>query len=463
LPRIFTLTVTMYFFRTIVILLSCIMPLCICAQNTSRVWLSADIKKGEYIQIYSPYHIDEPGYLFSFRGSQAVTTETNKPLLLFVANRFQTPVYFEPGDSITLTLVNKEVIARATNPRRTDDLSFLRALVKKFGTINAVPIAQQNILTAERYDSLLFHAMQKRRDYIKTYRNAEPVSDNLARYLDNHFLYQYLNLTLTNAHNTQSNMLPQRAQSLLQDKAIRSNDQALDADTYQFYLFSYSVYTSLYQNKERSPLDFAVQELTPASKNFLLYTIWQKKQSDIRILPEISLDSITAFVKKHCTDQSMLAEIEAVNHTGIASSGTDGLLRLDDFSTSSFQDVLIQHRGKLILIDCWASWCAPCLDEMPASRKLQKDFQGKAITFLYFSLDKNSTHWRRAAANFPGLMTPNNSFLLLQNYNSSFAKSYGINTLPRYILLDGQGKLLLKNAPRPSDPALKKLLQQYLK
>ncbi|MEN9449007.1 TlpA disulfide reductase family protein [Sediminibacterium sp.] len=113
-------------------------------------------------------------------------------------------------------------------------------------------------------------------------------------------------------------------------------------------------------------------------------------------------------------------------------------------------------RGKPILIDCWASWCGPCITEMPYSKVLEKKY-GDKIDFIYLSFDKSNFSWLRKMR---ALNIQKNSYLLDNNFNSNFATYFGISSIPRYILIDKEGKLLLPNAPRPSE---KKLNDELLK
>jgi thiol-disulfide isomerase/thioredoxin len=114
-------------------------------------------------------------------------------------------------------------------------------------------------------------------------------------------------------------------------------------------------------------------------------------------------------------------------------------------------------RGKYIYIDVWATWCAPCLAELPSLKKIEKQFQGKDIHFLSISIDTEPAYkaWVKMVKDkeMGGIQ------LLADNaWSSKFISAYGISAIPRFILIDPDGNIVSPNAPRPSDPALITLL-----
>ncbi|MFT3796360.1 TlpA family protein disulfide reductase [Flavobacterium sp.] len=114
-------------------------------------------------------------------------------------------------------------------------------------------------------------------------------------------------------------------------------------------------------------------------------------------------------------------------------------------------------KGKYVYIDVWATWCGPCIREIPSLQKLESDYKGKNIEFVSISIDakKDYEKWKKMVTDrqMGGIQ------LMADNdWNSQFIVDYAIVAIPRFILIDPDGKIVSADAPRPSDPALVTLL-----
>jgi peroxiredoxin len=114
---------------------------------------------------------------------------------------------------------------------------------------------------------------------------------------------------------------------------------------------------------------------------------------------------------------------------------------------------LRELRGKVVYLDFWASWCGPCLAEMPASNELRKQFAGREVAFVYISLDTKPAAWQQAVA-ARQLAGPNSVHLRTdQEFGSAVALAYGVQGIPSYWLIGRDGRLVQNKAPRPSEGA----------
>jgi thiol-disulfide isomerase/thioredoxin len=104
---------------------------------------------------------------------------------------------------------------------------------------------------------------------------------------------------------------------------------------------------------------------------------------------------------------------------------------------------------KPVYVDCWASWCVPCLQQMPFEEDIKKQYAGK-VDFIYLSFDKDNDKWMKKAG---VLKLGKNSYILSKNFKSTFAYYFEIGSIPRYLLFDGNGKLVTSNAPSPTKKA----------
>lgn len=117
---------------------------------------------------------------------------------------------------------------------------------------------------------------------------------------------------------------------------------------------------------------------------------------------------------------------------------------------------LSDYKGKYVYIDVWATWCVPCIYEMPFMAEIEKEYEGKNIHFIGVSIDrkKDEAKWREMIVDkeLGGVQ------LLADNeIESQFTQDYYIQGIPRFILLDPKGNIVSYDAPRPSEPRLKEL------
>ena len=104
-------------------------------------------------------------------------------------------------------------------------------------------------------------------------------------------------------------------------------------------------------------------------------------------------------------------------------------------------------RGKVVLLQFWASWCETCIDGMPGLTSLYDEFGGDDFEIVGVSLDEDPRAARRAIAEF-GLSWPQICDEL--GKESPLARSYAVSGTPRYILIDRQG-LVSAAYVRPSE------------
>jgi len=106
---------------------------------------------------------------------------------------------------------------------------------------------------------------------------------------------------------------------------------------------------------------------------------------------------------------------------------------------------LADLKGKYVMIDFWATWCQPCLAEVPHAAKLEEEF-GKDVTFVYVCMSSKEDKWTEMVAEKPSeqihLFAEGEAQKQMQN-------DYQVSFYPTYILLDREGKIITKNI-RPS-------------
>lgn len=118
-------------------------------------------------------------------------------------------------------------------------------------------------------------------------------------------------------------------------------------------------------------------------------------------------------------------------------------------------------KGKYVYVDLWASWCGPCRIEMPYMTQLRNKYSEEQLAILSISLDKKEDRdkWLKAIEDLK-MNWPN--WIVFGGFESNFTRKYNITAIPRYLLIDPEGRIINANAPRPSDERLELLLNKII-
>ncbi|MDP5157257.1 MAG: TlpA family protein disulfide reductase [Flaviramulus sp.] len=136
--------------------------------------------------------------------------------------------------------------------------------------------------------------------------------------------------------------------------------------------------------------------------------------------------------------------------------------------TTSLSDL----KGTYVYVDVWATWCGPCIAEIPSLKKLEKDFHGKNIQFVSLSVDDGRGY--RAASKEEARVLAKEGWkkmiteeklggiqiLAPDGWQSKFIRDYKINGIPRFILIDPNGNIVTPDAPRPSSTSIIELFEE---
>ena len=95
-------------------------------------------------------------------------------------------------------------------------------------------------------------------------------------------------------------------------------------------------------------------------------------------------------------------------------------------------------KGKVILVNFWATWCAPCVSEMPEFEKLHRELEGRPFAVLAVSVDKNASTVEKFAGK------NNLSFPILIDQGEAVARSWGTTGLPETFIIDREGNVAYK-------------------
>ncbi|MGB0838612.1 MAG: TlpA family protein disulfide reductase [Chitinophagales bacterium] len=252
-----------------------------------------------------------------------------------------------------------------------------------------------------------------------------------------------------------------------------NNSTALIAPAYQKYIENHLRQLVLFDSPELKEqriinrtswliraFELAKQEFSGKSRDFALaFTLNVMLEGE-----DMDVVNLYDDFKRYCGTAAYRQVIDAkmAKFTGFlaapAPTGSN-LYVIGNEDSFQLRDLLDRYQGKVIYMDFWASWCGPCLAEMPYSKQVYEQYKNDAIAFVYFSEDKTEGKWRGNINRF-GL--GGEHYLLSDALKAELYQVFGVQSLPTYVVIDQQGKLINANAPRPSNDFLPTLLDSLL-
>jgi len=124
---------------------------------------------------------------------------------------------------------------------------------------------------------------------------------------------------------------------------------------------------------------------------------------------------------------------------------TSNLYTIDD-KLINFAEIINQHKGKKIVLDVWASWCADCVRGFPAVKNLQKEYPD--VVFIFLSVDKNIHDWKKGISRFDII---GEHYYVENDFDSELANFLGLSWIPRYVVINEKGDISLFKAKQASD------------
>jgi thiol-disulfide isomerase/thioredoxin len=184
------------------------------------------------------------------------------------------------------------------------------------------------------------------------------------------------------------------------------------------------------------------------------------ESSDIRMFEKYN-NEIKHYVTKQFLKEPLYKQYnitkERLDKPIFASEST--LQKLRGTTVKSSIDSLIKaNKGKFIYVDCWATWCGPCIGEIPNSKRLMNDFKNKNVAFVYICLDSEEKNWKSIISKYE---ISGSHLFLTKIQSTDFREVFGIKGIPHYILFDKKGNLFENGTLPPL--AIKDKLDNLLK
>ena len=208
---------------------------------------------------------------------------------------------------------------------------------------------------------------------------------------------------------------------------------------------------------------FNYDDLLAADEVTFNKMIEEKKNTDNQKLDAAKLDSNFTTLQKQEIDGALTGLKQYYNQKLEANKMNNKPSALFDYENQKGGKTSLESlKGKYVYIDVWATWCGPCRGEIPFLQKVEEKYKGKNIEFVSISVDVEKDHdkWKKFVDE---KQLGGTQLIADKDWKSDFITSYGINSIPRFILLDPNGVIVKGDADRPSNPKLQETLDLLLK
>ncbi|AQX02228.1 TlpA family protein disulfide reductase [Elizabethkingia anophelis] len=408
----------------------------------------------------------------SFKKELAIKTAGFFTLYNNKGGRREFKVYLEPGkkNNITLNVEKMEVVVNGElskenqlyNELERGSSNFIEKLWPDFETLDGESIMKR-INVFQKSQNLVISDYAKKNKY-----NSDFIELLEQDVLYTSLMYKkwYLMDYMRTSDKEKKNKMMSPAEFKKYDeeinKTIEENPSLLKLDSYR---------EVLYDQKGRN----VNEKIDDDTSDFLLEDI-KNIQTNIKsgeIQAAISYDFINLYLNKskHKKDiveiyksfgakgdkleviEKLYANLQKLDSGNLAPNfsciGIDGqAYSLNDF------------KGNVVYIDLWATWCGPCINEIPYLKNLEKSFENKAIKFVSISIDRDTNSWK----NFVKKKQLGGVQLYADGeFDSKIMKDYFITSIPHFILIGRDGKIIDSNANRPSDKNINQILEKALR
>lgn len=208
------------------------------------------------------------------------------------------------------------------------------------------------------------------------------------------------------------------------------------------------------QNKDSLSWKLALKESDETIKEFLLATLIAEALDGYHY--ELAIEMLNQF-ESFFPNSKYLRVLEI--HVTQKASFRNGAMMKDfcGLDLEGNQRCLSELKGKVVLVDTWATWCGPCIESFPKVLDLRDQFQDQGMEVLFVNMDDDYEKWQNFALKNPRVGST--QIRIDDPWQSAFSRDNNLLGIPYYVLLDRDGKRLHTGLTLPNVRAIENSLQ----
>lgn len=361
--------------------------------------------------------------------------------------RMHLPLYIEPGKDFDIAI---KIEGRNVTPTFTGEgaakNSYLNGNIAKNSNMPSIELEEKAFMdTLAKKETRLIADLEQ--------ENFDEAFVNLEKKRIHYSLYSSIPTYVAYHpyYSTQPDYIPSEGLINSLKTIIAEEPELINMPEYRDAIIGY-IEISTSQTQANNPLEILKSQLSFIQNNFKTpeisdFTVDHFTKAYVGRYGIDNLPEFSATYEAKVTDPKKKSEFKALCDKWAKVAKGQPAIDFKYLDITGKEVSLKDLAGKYVYIDCWATWCGPCRGELPYLQKLEHQYKDKNIHFVSISCDQNKADWEK--------MVKQEKLGGIQLHNGgdrSFMEFFMITGIPRFILLDREGKILQSNATRPSNP-----------
>lgn len=369
-------------------------------------------------------------------------------------------LFITPGDSVTFNLDSQtnRLVFEGKNAAHYNYFNKLKVAIPK--TIWEITRAEDAVKL--NYKEILESRYKIELQFLENYAKKEQVSEGFYLKMKSLHYYQYLG-ALLNPDIVPKDVIESHPEYY--DEIVLSsfnNDSMLDCWTFRNCLLKYLDHATsndftpeslkqklnfIEKNLEGNVKQYAVTKTLEAFNEHLSPAFAEKLKSAMQLyLTTFSVQNYKIIIEYYL--RALINRQNAQIPDSIIYS------KLTDFKgeTITLKKILEQSNGKLKILDFWASWCKPCVEEIKKGYPLRAPLaKEKNIQFIFISTDEDADEWKKRIKSLNKYGMTENQYLISKEDKKVMQEYFNLYSIPRFCMINRKNEMVTFLMPRPSD------------